>query len=75
MDEIVSSGSAVREIQALAVASSRTSVFVEGGVPFAMVPAGYEMQCVEGTLPAPTRARGVVTLRDVAQRMDQLLGG
>ncbi len=57
--------SAVREIQALALAAIETHTDVDG-VPFVVVPSGYQLQRVEDTLLLPTRARGTVAVRDVA---------
>jgi uncharacterized protein YfdQ (DUF2303 family) len=57
--------STVRDIQALAVAGIEHHTDVDG-VPFVVVPTGYEVQRVEDTLMLPTRARGTVTVRDVA---------
>jgi len=55
----------VRDIQALALAGIEHHTDVDG-VPFVVVPTGYDVQRVEDTLVMPTRHRGTVTVRDVA---------
>jgi uncharacterized protein YfdQ (DUF2303 family) len=53
-----------KAIAALASASQTPGTI--GTTPMVIVPEGYAVQNLESLLPAPTRKRGTVTLRDVA---------
>ena len=48
---------------ALAVACAQPATF-PGGKPYVVVPAGFVVQDMEASLPAPTRPRGTATLTD-----------
>lgn len=56
----------VDRIRDLANAANRPMVGAPDGVPFLVLPEGYEAKSMEEGLPAPTRARGGVVLRDTA---------
>lgn len=64
IDDTLHGPSAVRDIQALATACIEQHTDVDG-VPFVIVPTGYNVQRVEDTLVLPTRHRGTVAVRDV----------
>lgn len=54
---------------ALATAGMQPAAF-PGGKPYVIAPAGYVVHDMEGSLPAPTRARGTTTLTDASSFID-----
>lgn len=52
-------------VQAMAVAAMGANVVESDAKPYVMVPDGYSLKDMEGTMSAPTRSRGTVHLRDV----------
>lgn len=54
----------VLEIASLAIAANQARRITDDSSPYAVVPAGYGIECMEYTLPAPARKRGKVFLGD-----------
>lgn len=57
---------AIQELEALGVVALEPRRLTEGADPWAIVPDGWHVSDLERYLPAPTRARGLVTLQDAA---------